>query len=119
MSMMKQQLTWPLQKFYLPREGHIYPVGIAVQRENAFRHSVFLLGSPHQDPSDGAKHLFAKATHALSMTYEASGKYERALEHCRAALALQRENADSEAGTDVAATLVTFGSLYEKTGHLT
>lgn len=81
-----------------------------------FKHSVFFLKSPNQELSTQAKQLFAKATHALGMTYEAIGKYERALEHCQAALALQRQ-VKREAGTDVATTLATFGSLYEKMGQ--
>lgn len=62
-----------------------------------------------------AKPLYAKAMHAMGMVYEASGNLDKGIYHCQVALSFQRQAKNLQ--TDAAATLLSFGSLYEKKGH--
>lgn len=60
--------------------------------------------------------LFAKATHALGMVFETTGRLEKANRHYQQALAIQRSLEDTDA--DTAVTLISFGSLKEEVGDL-
>lgn len=63
-----------------------------------------------------SKLIRAKVLHSLGVIDKESGKIERSMRNFQAALSLQREILDRY-DVDIAATLLSFGSLYEKLGR--
>lgn len=84
--------------------------------KKCFRRAVsFLQEDGENDIPESAKPLYAKVMHALGTVYEASGKFDKAVRHCQVALCIQRQASNEQ--IDAAATLLSFGSLYEKMGQ--